>query len=132
MVWVDDSKATNVGATVAALRGYPDRSVHLILGGQAKGQDFSVLLAEVARVAARVYVIGIDGPAIAAELSGAAPLEECGTLERGGAAGLAARRDRASGCCWLRRAPRSTSSRATPRAGIGLASWPRREALPCR
>jgi UDP-N-acetylmuramoylalanine-D-glutamate ligase len=37
--WVDDSKATNVGATLAALGGYPDCSVHLILGGLGKGQD---------------------------------------------------------------------------------------------
>ena len=78
--WVDDSKATNVGATLAALRGYPDRSLHLILGGQAKGQDFGVLTEEVQRVVARLYVIGEDGPAIAETLAGAAPTEECGTL----------------------------------------------------
>ena len=82
VTWVDDSKATNVGATLAALRGYPDRSVHLILGGQAKGQDFTVMAAEVARVAVSVYVIGIDGPAIAAELADAAPMIECETLEK--------------------------------------------------
>lgn len=81
VTWIDDSKATNVGATVAALRGYPDRSVHLILGGQAKGQDFSVLVAEAGRAAVRLYVIGIDGPAIAAEIADAAPVEDCGTLE---------------------------------------------------
>jgi UDP-N-acetylmuramoylalanine--D-glutamate ligase len=81
VAWVDDSKATNVGATLAALRGYPDRSLHLILGGQAKGQDFSVMRSEVARSAVRIYTIGIDGPAIAAELGDAAPVVECGTLE---------------------------------------------------
>lgn len=80
--WVDDSKATNVGATLAALRGYPDGSVHLILGGQSKGQDFSVMAAEVSRAVARLYVIGVDGPAIAAVLGAAAPVEECGNLER--------------------------------------------------
>jgi UDP-N-acetylmuramoylalanine--D-glutamate ligase len=78
--WVDDSKATNVGATLAALRGYPDGSVHLILGGQAKGQDFSVLLAEVGRVVDRLYLIGEDGPAIGEVLEGAAPSENCRTL----------------------------------------------------
>jgi UDP-N-acetylmuramoylalanine--D-glutamate ligase len=78
--WVDDSKATNVGATLAALRGYPDRSLHLILGGQAKGQDFTALADELQRVAARLYLIGEDGPAIAAALAGAAPMEHCGTL----------------------------------------------------
>lgn len=79
--WVDDSKATNVGATIAALRGYPEHSVHLILGGQAKGQDFTAMIPEVQRRAARVYVIGIDGPSIAAALAEAVPVEDCGTLE---------------------------------------------------
>jgi UDP-N-acetylmuramoylalanine--D-glutamate ligase len=78
--WVDDSKATNVGATLAALRGYPDRSVHLILGGLAKGQDFSVLVPEVRRAAARVYLIGEDGPAIGKVLGEAAPIEDCTDL----------------------------------------------------
>jgi UDP-N-acetylmuramoylalanine--D-glutamate ligase len=78
--WVDDSKATNVGATLAALRGYPDGSVHLILGGQAKGQDFSVLLAEVGRVVDRLYLIGEDGPEIGEALEGTAPSENCSTL----------------------------------------------------
>jgi len=78
--WVDDSKATNVGATLAALRGYPDRSLHLILGGQAKGQDFEVLAEEVRRAVTRLYVIGEDGPAIAEILAGSAPIEDCGNL----------------------------------------------------
>jgi UDP-N-acetylmuramoylalanine--D-glutamate ligase len=78
--WVDDSKATNVGAVVAALRGYPQGSVHLILGGQGKGQDFTVLADEVRRAAARVYLIGRDASLIAAALEGTAPMERCGTL----------------------------------------------------
>ena len=78
--WVDDSKATNVGATLAALRGYPDDSLHLILGGQAKGQDFDVLADEVRRAVTRLYVIGQDGPAIAKTLAGTAPTEDCETL----------------------------------------------------
>jgi UDP-N-acetylmuramoylalanine--D-glutamate ligase len=81
VAWVDDSKATNADAAIAALRGYPGRSVHLILGGQAKGQDFRVMTPEVARAAVGVYTIGIDGPAIAAELADAAPVVECGTLD---------------------------------------------------
>jgi len=79
--WVDDSKATNIGATLAALRGYPAGSLHLILGGQAKGQDFSVLAPEVQRAVARLYVMGVDGPAIAAALAGSARVEDCGTLD---------------------------------------------------
>jgi len=78
--FVDDSKATNIGATLAALRGYSAGSLHLILGGQAKGQDFTVLAQEVRRSVARLYVIGIDGPAIADALAGTAPVERCKTL----------------------------------------------------
>ena len=79
--WVDDSKATNIGAALAALRGYPEQSVHLILGGQAKGQDFTVMIPEVQRVARHVYVIGIDGPLIAGALQGVTAVTECGTLD---------------------------------------------------
>jgi UDP-N-acetylmuramoylalanine--D-glutamate ligase len=78
--WIDDSKATNVGATLAALRGYPAGSLHLILGGQAKGQDFSVLADDVRRAVARLYLIGADAPAIARSLAGTAPIEDCGDL----------------------------------------------------
>jgi UDP-N-acetylmuramoylalanine--D-glutamate ligase len=79
--WIDDSKATNVGATLAALKGYPEGSLHLILGGQAKGQDFTVLADEVRRAVARLYVIGADRVEIARTLAGAAPIEDCGTLD---------------------------------------------------
>lgn len=103
--WVDDSKATNVGATIAALRGYPERSVHLILGGQAKGQDFEAMIPEVKRSAARVYVIGIDGPSIAAVLADAAPIEDCGTLEE---AVMRARREARPGQ-WVLLAPACAS-----------------------
>jgi len=78
--WIDDSKATNIGATLAALRGYPAGSLHLILGGQAKGQDFGVLADEVRRAVTRLYVIGVDGPEIARSLAGATEVENCGTL----------------------------------------------------
>lgn len=81
VTWVDDSKATNVGATVAGLAGYPPDSVHLILGGLAKGQDFGPLSPAVRRAAARVYLIGRDAETIAAALEGTAPAERCGTLE---------------------------------------------------
>lgn len=79
--WIDDSKATNIGATLAALRGYPNGSLHLILGGQAKGQDFSVLIDEIRRAVVRLYVIGVDGPAIGAALEAVVPVERCGTLD---------------------------------------------------
>ncbi len=79
--WVNDSKATNVGATIAALGGYGEGSVLLILGGLGKGQDFSVLAPAVRRAARKVYLIGHDAETIARALGGAAPMERCGTLE---------------------------------------------------
>ena len=61
----DDSKGTNVGATVAALQGLgADRKVVLILGGEGKGQDFTPLAAPVARYARAVVLIGRDAPLI--------------------------------------------------------------------
>jgi UDP-N-acetylmuramoylalanine--D-glutamate ligase len=81
VVWVDDSKATNVGATIAGLAGYPSGAVHLILGGLAKGQDFAPLRAAAERAAARVYLIGRDADVVATALEGVAPIERCGTLE---------------------------------------------------
>jgi UDP-N-acetylmuramoylalanine--D-glutamate ligase len=61
----DDSKGTNVGATVAALQGLgADRKLVLILGGEGKGQDFAPLAAPVARFARAVVLIGRDAPLI--------------------------------------------------------------------
>ena len=68
----DDSKGTNVGATVAALQGLgADRKVVLILGGEGKGQDFAPLAAPVARYARAVVLIGRDAPLIRQALEGA-------------------------------------------------------------
>lgn len=61
----DDSKGTNVGATVAALRGLgAERSLVIILGGQGKGQDFSPLAEPVAAHARAVVLIGQDAALI--------------------------------------------------------------------
>ena len=59
--YFDDSKGTNVGATVAALEGLGiERKLVLIAGGDGKGQDFSPLMAPVSRFAQAVVVIGRD------------------------------------------------------------------------
>lgn len=79
VTWVDDSKATNVGATVAALGGYADASVHLIAGGLAKNQDFTELADEVRRACVRVYLIGADAQTIATALRGV-DVVLCGTM----------------------------------------------------
>ena len=61
--WYDDSKGTNVGATVAALEGL-QRKVVIILGGEGKGQDFSPLKKAVTKHARAAVLIGSDGPLI--------------------------------------------------------------------
>ncbi len=70
----DDSKGTNVGATVAALQGLgADKApgkLAVILGGDGKGQDFSPLAAPVAQHARAVALIGRDALALAAALTG--------------------------------------------------------------
>jgi UDP-N-acetylmuramoylalanine--D-glutamate ligase len=74
--WYDDSKGTNVGATVAALRGLGRKCV-LILGGDGKGQDFSPLKDPVRQFASHVLLIGRDAPVIAKAVGG----EHCRTLQ---------------------------------------------------
>ncbi|WP_019936837.1 UDP-N-acetylmuramoyl-L-alanine--D-glutamate ligase [Bordetella sp. FB-8] len=66
--YINDSKGTNVGATVAALEGL-GQTVVLIAGGQGKGQDFSPLLAPVSHHARAVVLIGEDAPAIGQALA---------------------------------------------------------------
>ena len=66
----DDSKGTNVGATVAALSGLgADRKVVAIMGGEGKGQDFAPLADPVARYVRAVVLIGRDAPLIRAALA---------------------------------------------------------------
>lgn len=69
--YFDDSKGTNVGATVAALQGLgADRRLVVILGGDGKGQDFSPLSAPVSRYARGVVLIGRDAALIREALQG--------------------------------------------------------------
>jgi UDP-N-acetylmuramoylalanine--D-glutamate ligase len=82
----DDSKGTNVGATVAALEGLgveklPGKLV-VILGGDGKGQDFGPLRAPLARYARAVALIGKDAEALAAALAGGAlPMQRHDSLQ---------------------------------------------------
>jgi UDP-N-acetylmuramoylalanine--D-glutamate ligase len=87
--FIDDSKGTNVGATVAALEGM-GRRVILIAGGLGKGQDFSPLLPAVSRHARAVVLIGQDGPLIASVLAkSGVPIEAAEDLPTAVARGLA-------------------------------------------
>jgi UDP-N-acetylmuramoylalanine--D-glutamate ligase len=82
----DDSKGTNVGATVAALKGLgedkaPSQLV-VILGGDGKGQDFAPLFTPVQRHVRAAALIGRDAPAIEDALNGTGvPLQRHDTLE---------------------------------------------------
>ncbi len=83
VLYVNDSKATNVASTLVALEAFADRRVRLILGGQGKGQDFAELREPVERGCAAVYLIGEDAQAIAATLAGVEPpVHDCEELER--------------------------------------------------
>jgi UDP-N-acetylmuramoylalanine--D-glutamate ligase len=80
VTWYDDSKGTNVGATVAALRGF-SQPVLLIAGGDGKGQDFTPLRDALGHARA-VVLIGRDAPALAAALKGSGvPIEVAPTME---------------------------------------------------
>ncbi len=86
--FIDDSKGTNVGATLAALKGL-GRPVVLIAGGLGKGQDFAPLAPAVRAHARAVLLIGQDGPLIGRALADCeVPLQSCATLEEAVARGL--------------------------------------------
>ncbi len=81
ITFYDDSKGTNVGATVAALNGMAQRVV-LIAGGDGKGQDFSPLADPVAEHARAVVLIGRDAEKIAAAIQHrGVPLHHAATME---------------------------------------------------
>ncbi|SCY18135.1 UDP-N-acetylmuramoylalanine--D-glutamate ligase [Nitrosospira sp. Nl5] len=81
VTFYDDSKGTNVGATVAALNGMA-QSVVLIAGGDGKGQNFSPLAEPVAEHARAVVLIGRDAEKIAAAIDDSGvPLHHAATME---------------------------------------------------
>lgn len=78
--YIDDSKGTNVGATLAAVSGFSGTLV-IIAGGDGKGQDFAPLAAAFRDKVRHVVLIGRDAPALAAVLEGVCPLTREATLE---------------------------------------------------
>ena len=100
--YIDDSKGTNVGATLAALNGLGHSGsgsvssarakIILIAGGEGKGQDFSPLSQVLARHAKAIILIGRDAPLIRSAIeSSGATIRDADTLERAveSAAGMA-------------------------------------------
>ena len=57
-LWVNDSKATNIDATIQAIKGYADKHIHLILGGDDKGVDLKPLFQEMQNNMLTLYTIG--------------------------------------------------------------------------
>jgi len=78
--YYNDSKATNVDATIKALESFP-ANVHLILGGKDKGSDYTVLHELLRQRVKRVYTIGAAAAKIESQIQGAAEVERAETLE---------------------------------------------------
>jgi UDP-N-acetylmuramoylalanine--D-glutamate ligase len=78
--YYNDSKATNVDATIKALESFP-ANIHLILGGKDKGSDYTMLRDLLPRVK-RVYTIGAAAAKIESQLQGAVEIEPAETLQR--------------------------------------------------
>jgi len=78
--YFNDSKATNVDATIKALESFP-ANIHLILGGKDKGSDYSVLNPLLRERVKQVYTIGAAAEKIASQIGQAAPIDPSGTLE---------------------------------------------------
>lgn len=84
VMYIDDSKGTNVGATIAALNGFGDSAAAkliLIAGGQGKEQDFSKLQKPVKQFVKQAALFGEDAALIAAALQGTTQVELCDSLE---------------------------------------------------
>jgi UDP-N-acetylmuramoylalanine--D-glutamate ligase len=79
--YYNDSKATNVDATIKALESFPG-NVHLILGGKDKDSDYSVLQDLLRERVKRVYTIGAAAAKIEAQIQGATEIVHAETLEK--------------------------------------------------
>ena len=82
--YINDSKATNVGATLAALEGLGNkeqRNILWIAGGDGKGAEFHELRSTVAATVKQALLIGVDGPRIGEAIAGATEVESQPSLE---------------------------------------------------
>jgi len=78
--YYNDSKATNVDATIKALESFP-ANIHLILGGKDKGSDYTVLNELLRKRVKRVYTIGAAASKIESQITGAVKFDHAETLE---------------------------------------------------
>ena len=81
VTFYNDSKATNVDATVKALESFP-ANIHIILGGKDKGSDYTVLNPLLRERVKRAYLIGAAADKIASHLQNSTSIVRSGTLER--------------------------------------------------
>jgi UDP-N-acetylmuramoylalanine--D-glutamate ligase len=79
VAWYNDSKATNVDATLKAIAAF-DGGLWIILGGKDKNSDYTPLASALATKARAALLIGAAAEKIATQLHGAIPLIQCGTL----------------------------------------------------
>ncbi|NOQ64122.1 MAG: UDP-N-acetylmuramoyl-L-alanine--D-glutamate ligase [Methyloprofundus sp.] len=80
--WINDSKATNVGACIAALEGFEQESVILIAGGDAKGADMSDLVPVLKEKVKALLLIGKDGVLIKQVIDGCIAVLEVATIKK--------------------------------------------------
>jgi UDP-N-acetylmuramoylalanine--D-glutamate ligase len=78
--YYNDSKATNVDATIKALESFP-RNIHVILGGKDKGSDYTVLKPLLEERVKRVYTIGAAAEKIESHIAGAAEIVRAATID---------------------------------------------------
>ncbi len=81
-VWINDSKATNVDAAFQAIKGFSDKKIHLILGGDDKGVDLDEFFKAITEFNLTIYAIGSNTQKLL-DLSKkyAIPAQECHTLD---------------------------------------------------
>ena len=116
--YYNDSKATNVDATIKAIESFPG-NIHLILGGKDKNSDYSQLNSLLRTRVKAVYTIGAAAEKIETQIRGAVQFMWCRrTLCSRQWRTRRVRRCRATWCCWLRPAPASTSSKITNIADV--------------
>jgi UDP-N-acetylmuramoylalanine--D-glutamate ligase len=79
VIYVNDSKATNVDSTIVALKSFRQKVI-LILGGEHKGSPYTPLKTLVRKGVSHIFTIGEAAPIIAKDLKGATPITNAGTL----------------------------------------------------
>ena len=90
VLYVDDSKATNVASAVVGIRSFA-RGVHVILGGRGKQEDYTPLARAVAERCRAAYLVGEEAERIGAALAPAGvAVHQCGDLDHAVAAARAA------------------------------------------